>query len=65
MSCRTVCKECPWVVRTNHNDKMISNIERLFENGSLKTKNHRCHMIDHKLWAGTDDKNICIGSLKI
>ena len=62
---RKSCKECPWTVRTQHNDKMISNIERLVENGSLKTKEHRCHMIDHNLWAGTNEKNVCIGSLNI
>ena len=62
---RTSCKECPWTVRTQHNDKMISNIERLVENGSLKTKQHRCHMIDHNLWSAVNDDNVCIGSLII
>ena len=62
MTKRKHCKECPWVVRTNHNDKMISNIERLVKSGSLKNKIHRCHMINRDLWAVVDSKNICIGS---
>ena len=62
MSCRKPCKECPWTVNSQHNKKMINNIERLVENGSLKTKTHRCHMISTDLWAKTDDTNICIGS---
>ena len=62
MSYRKPCKECPWTVNTNHNTKMINNIHRLVENGSLKSKQHRCHMISTDLWAETNDKNICIGS---
>lgn len=61
---RKACKECPWTVNTEHNLKMVKNIERFVENGSLKTKQHRCHMIDHNLWASIDDNNVCIGSLK-
>ena len=60
---RACCKECPWTVKSKHNQKMISNIERLVKNGSLKTKNHRCHMIDANLWADTTENNVCIGSL--
>lgn len=62
MTKRKSCKECPWHVDTQHNKKMISNIERLLENGSLKTKQHRCHMIDSNLWAQTNKHNVCIGS---
>ncbi len=59
---RSECVECPWTVNTQHNKKMINNIERLVKNGSLKTKTHRCHMISPDLWAESDDTNICIGS---
>jgi len=62
MSCRKTCRECPWTVNTQHNKKMINNIERLVKNGSLKEKTHRCHMISTDLWAKTNDANICIGS---
>lgn len=60
---RKQCKECPWTNDTQHNKKMISNIERLVKNGNLKTKHHRCHMIDTNLWADTTENNVCIGSL--
>ena len=59
---RNPCKQCPWTVKTEHNKKMLANIERLVNNGSLKTKHHRCHMIDTNLWQPTNDDNICIGS---
>jgi hypothetical protein len=32
------CKECPWVVRNNHNDSIINHSKRL-------SKKHNCHMI--------------------
>lgn len=60
---RIPCEECPWVIRNNHNDKMIKNIERFVTNGSLKTKHHRCHMVNTNIWGAVDEKNICIGSL--
>lgn len=56
------CKECPYIIKNIHNEKMINNIERLFDNGSLKTKKHKCHMKDTNLW-NNDNKNICIGSI--
>jgi len=60
---RKSCKECPWTVKTQHNEKMIKNIERFVDNGSLKNKHHKCHMIDTNIWSTADAKNVCIGSL--
>lgn len=60
---RKPCKECPWVVKSQHNQKMTENIKRFVANGSLKTKKHRCHMIDTNIWNTADEKNVCIGSL--
>lgn len=57
-----MCRECPWKVDTKHNANMIRSIMRWVKNGSLKTTEHRCHMISTDLWAGVNDNNICIGS---
>lgn len=60
---RLRCLECPWHVKSEHNKKMIDNIERLVSNGSLISKEHKCHMIDHNLWSKPNLSNICIGSI--
>lgn len=63
MSNRKCCKECPWTVRNNHNDKMIENINKFVNNGTFKDKKHKCHMIDPKIWGDVNSENICVGSL--
>jgi hypothetical protein len=56
------CKECPWVVKNNHNNNLINNINRLYENNSLSDTIHNCHMKNSNIW-DKSDKNKCIGSI--
>jgi len=51
MSC---CKECPWKVENNHNNKLKNFVQRT-------GRKHTCHMVNPKLWDTSDDKQICKG----
>ncbi len=59
---RKQCVECPWNNESKHNRSLINSIIRWFKNGSRKTIQHRCHMIDSNLWKEVNKNNICIGS---
>ena len=48
------CKECPWIVRNNHNDTIINHSKKW-------NKTHNCHMINSKLW-DTNEKHQCEGN---
>ncbi len=43
------CKECPWVVRNNHNNTIVNFSKRM-------DKSHNCHMINggKDLWNVTE-----------
>ncbi len=51
MSC---CKECPWKVDNNHNQKLKEFVNRT-------GRKHTCHMVNPKLWDTSNDKQICKG----
>ena len=51
MSC---CKECPWKVENNHNQKLKEFVNRT-------GKRHTCHMVNPKLWDTSNEKQICKG----
>ena len=56
------CKEGPWFVKNNHNNKLTENINRLFKNGSLHDTTHKCHMKNPNIWEKSiGDK--CVGSI--
>lgn len=61
--CRNPCKECPYKVHNDHNEKFIENVKMLSDNGLLENGEHSCHMIKPG-WSKPNDKNICIGSIK-
>lgn len=59
---RKPCKECPWVVKSNHNDKFKVHINKLTDIGFIDNKRHRCHMIDAKnILVEPTEENICKG----
>ncbi len=43
------CKECPWVVRNNHNNNIVEFSKRM-------DKPHNCHMVNggKDLWSVTE-----------
>lgn len=55
--CKKPCKECPWVVRTQHNDRII-------EHSKKYDKPHNCHMIPPEkrggLWEAKEETK-CVG----
>jgi len=54
------CKECPWVIRNNNNDKILNHSKKW-------DKNHNCHMIIKnklvKLWDNFPEFQ-CVGNKK-
>jgi len=48
------CKECPWKVDNNHNQKLKEFVNRT-------GRKHACHMINPKLWDTSNEKQICKG----
>ena len=68
MPCRNPCKECPWLIKSCHNDKWPSYVESVEKTGKIKNKRHACHMITSDTWGYKDeinDSNVCIGSLQV
>lgn len=62
---RKVCKECPWIKESKHNEKFKGWVKSLTEKGIIENE-HRCHMIDTKgLWSKPTEKNICLGKLYV
>jgi hypothetical protein len=55
------CKECPHIIRNQHNDMIVSFVERT-------GKKHKCHMIikgkNKKLWT-VDPEFECCGSINL
>ena len=51
MSC---CKECPWKVENNHNQKLKEFVNRT-------GRKHTCHIVNPKLWDTSNEKQICKG----
>ena len=48
------CKECPWKVDNNHNQKLREFVERT-------GRKHTCHMVNPKLWDTTNERETCKG----
>ena len=48
------CKECPWKVDNNHNQKLREFVEKT-------GRKHTCHMVNSNLWDTSDDKQIFKG----
>jgi len=62
---RKPCKECPWLVKSGHNEKFKGWVQSLTEKGVIENQ-HRCHMIDAKgLWDKPTEENICLGRLYV
>jgi len=53
---RKCCKECPWEVRNNNNDKFIDHSKKY-------NKSHNCHMITNDVWTSKIETE-CIGYKK-
>jgi len=60
---RKSCIECPYKVKSEHNNKFPLYVDKMFNSGLIKTKSHTCHMIGN-VWNEPTEKTICIGSLK-
>lgn len=54
------CKECPWVVKSKHNDKWKSWISNLIKVGFRKDEKHNCHMVA-PVWGNMTEKTMCKG----
>lgn len=54
----TNCKECPWIVKNNHNNNIVNFSKRM-------DKPHNCHMVKggKDLW-NVSDITICVGRKK-
>ena len=60
---RESCKECPYKVKSKHNQKFIEYVDKMFKSGLIKTKKHTCHMKGN-VWSDPTEKTVCIGSIK-
>jgi hypothetical protein len=56
------CVECPWKVKSRHNEKWEKYVNNLLKVGFLKEKKHNCHM-KKNVWSDVSDDTVCIGSL--
>ena len=56
------CKECPYKVKSEHNQKFPDYVDKMHQVGIIKSKTHTCHMKGN-VWSEPTEKNICIGSL--
>lgn len=57
---RKPCKECPWIIDSQHNKKWREWVD--FMNKQLDTSGHRCHMVDSKnIWKESCENNKCKG----
>jgi hypothetical protein len=60
-----MCKGCPWNNSNNHSIKFREFFKKI--NQSKKLEGHKCHLIDHDVWANkssVNPDNICIGSIE-
>lgn len=48
---------------SEHNKKFPEYVDKMFNAGVIKTKNHTCHMIDN-VWNDPTEKTVCIGSIE-
>ena len=48
------CKECPWKVDNDHNNKLREFTQRT-------GRKHTCHMVNPKLWDTSNEKQMCKG----
>ena len=38
------CKECPYKVKSEHNQKFPDYVDKMYQVGLIKSKSHTCHM---------------------
>jgi len=65
---RSQCSECPWKVKSQHNENFKGYAEKMTEVGQIKESKHACHMITSDVWGyknEINESNVCIGSLNI
>ena len=65
---RKCCGECPWKTTYRHSESWKGYVDKMTQEGYIQNGVHKCHMIDKDTWAfdsPIDEKNVCIGSLKI
>lgn len=62
--CRNPCKECPFVVKSQHNEKWKKYSDRMKSNGY---SDQGCHMITKDVWGLKEEinnSNRCVGAVK-
>ncbi len=57
------CEECPYKVKSSHNDKFVGYVNKMFESKMIESKKHTCHMKGN-VWSKPTKENVCVGSLK-
>ena len=57
------CKECPYKVKSEHNQKFPNYVDKMYQVGIIKSKTHTCHMKGN-VWSEPTEKTVCIGSLE-
>jgi len=60
---RKSCKECPYKVKSQHNNNFPNYVDKMFNSGSIKNRTHTCHMIGN-VWSEPKENTVCIGSLR-
>jgi len=61
---RSNCKECPYKVKSEHNSRFPSYVDKMFKLGRLESKEHTCHMVGN-VWDKPTEKSVCVGSRKL
>lgn len=56
------CKECPYKVKSEHNQKFPDYVDRMLKAGVIKSNTHTCHMKGN-VWQEPTEKTVCVGSL--
>ena len=63
--CRESCMECPYKIKSKHNESFKGYVGVVEKYGKIKDGIHACHMITSDVWGykgDITDDNVCIGS---
>lgn len=60
------CSECPYKVKSKHNEKFLESVKKMAQHGFIDGR-HRCHMRvkDKKFWDRPTSEDECVNSQKI